>query len=94
MRDPVEVRVERVTHPAVLDDVPEPAQKEGPVEVTYETLGDLSAVLSERISELERDNTRLKGTLDVTKALEARNATRNLEPLIESGGKREGENGD
>nr|GEV39960.1 hypothetical protein [Tanacetum cinerariifolium] len=62
------VRVERVMHPAVLDDAPKPAQEEGAVEITYETLGDLgyrivatgqlSVVLSERISELERDNTR------------------------------------
>nr|GEV62497.1 hypothetical protein [Tanacetum cinerariifolium] len=36
----VEVRVDRVTHPVVANDVPEPAQ-EGAVEVTYETLGDL-----------------------------------------------------
>ncbi|GJU25951.1 putative reverse transcriptase domain-containing protein [Tanacetum coccineum] len=36
----VEVRVERVTHLAILEDIPEPAQ-EGAVEVRYETLGDL-----------------------------------------------------
>ncbi|GJY37255.1 hypothetical protein Tco_0422633 [Tanacetum coccineum] len=36
----VEVRVKMVTHPVMLDDIPEPAQ-EGEVEVTYETLGDL-----------------------------------------------------
>nr|GEU33341.1 hypothetical protein [Tanacetum cinerariifolium] len=40
-RGPVEVRVDRVTHPVIVDDIPEPAQEEGPVEVTYETLGDL-----------------------------------------------------
>ncbi|GJY09157.1 hypothetical protein Tco_0377342 [Tanacetum coccineum] len=40
MRGPVEVRVDKVTHPVVADDIPEPAQ-EGAVEVTYETLGDL-----------------------------------------------------
>ncbi|GJW03601.1 reverse transcriptase domain-containing protein [Tanacetum coccineum] len=40
MRGLVEVRVDRVTHPVVADDIPEPAQ-EGAVEVTYETLGDL-----------------------------------------------------
>ncbi|GJR03940.1 RNA-directed DNA polymerase [Tanacetum coccineum] len=39
VRGPVEVRVDRVTHPVVVD-IPEPAQ-EGAVEVTYETLGDL-----------------------------------------------------
>nr|GEU92732.1 hypothetical protein [Tanacetum cinerariifolium] len=40
MRGPVEVRVDRVTHPVVADDIPELAQ-EGAVEVMYETLGDL-----------------------------------------------------
>ncbi|GKF09467.1 hypothetical protein Tco_0043691 [Tanacetum coccineum] len=40
MRGPVEVRVERVTHPMMTEDIPKPAQ-EGAVEVTYETLGDL-----------------------------------------------------
>ncbi|GJS90007.1 hypothetical protein Tco_0772643 [Tanacetum coccineum] len=40
MRGLAEVRVDRVTHPVVADDIPEPA-KEGAVEVTYETLGDL-----------------------------------------------------
>nr|GFD38981.1 hypothetical protein [Tanacetum cinerariifolium] len=37
---PRETRVERVVHPAMPEDIPEPAQ-EGAVEVTYETLGDL-----------------------------------------------------
>ncbi|GKD89975.1 hypothetical protein Tco_1365482, partial [Tanacetum coccineum] len=36
----VEVRVERVTHPVMPKDTPEPTQ-EGAVKVTYETLGDL-----------------------------------------------------
>ncbi|GJV92833.1 reverse transcriptase domain-containing protein [Tanacetum coccineum] len=39
VRGPVEVRVERVTHPVMPEDIPEPAQ-EGAVEATYETLGD------------------------------------------------------
>ncbi|GJT74954.1 hypothetical protein Tco_1041679 [Tanacetum coccineum] len=71
VRGPVEVKVERVTHPAMPEDIPEPAQ-EGAVEVTYETLGDLvqrveSAItaLIERVVELERDNKRLKGTASV-----------------------------
>nr|GEW50469.1 hypothetical protein [Tanacetum cinerariifolium] len=38
--DPRETRVERVTHPAMPEDIPEPAQ-EGAAEVTYETLRDL-----------------------------------------------------
>nr|GEZ13159.1 hypothetical protein [Tanacetum cinerariifolium] len=37
---PRETRVERDTHPAMPEDIPEPAQ-EGAVEVTYKTLGDL-----------------------------------------------------
>ncbi|GKF58770.1 hypothetical protein Tco_0172307, partial [Tanacetum coccineum] len=97
----VEVRVEWVTYSTVLDDIPEPAQEEGAMKGTYETLGALvqrfhdhtveilvyrvqvikgiqrdqrhrivatgqqSDVLSERISELERDNMILRGTLDV-----------------------------
>ncbi|GKB64582.1 putative reverse transcriptase domain-containing protein [Tanacetum coccineum] len=39
-RGPVKVRVEKVTHHVMPDDIPKPAQ-EGSVEVTYETLGDL-----------------------------------------------------
>ncbi|GJW78695.1 putative reverse transcriptase domain-containing protein [Tanacetum coccineum] len=113
-RGPVEVRVERVTHPTVPDDIPEPAQEEGAVKVTYETLGDLGhkivatgqqrAILLERISELETmTNTRSGATMTrevvnelvdhrVAEALEARDATRNLEPLVESGGNGNGNN--
>ncbi|GKC57574.1 hypothetical protein Tco_1085172 [Tanacetum coccineum] len=40
-RGMVEVRVDRVTHHAVSDDILEPAQEEGAIEGTYETLGDL-----------------------------------------------------
>nr|GEZ68579.1 hypothetical protein [Tanacetum cinerariifolium] len=38
--DPRETRVERVTHPAMPEDIPKPTQ-EGAAEVTYEKLGDL-----------------------------------------------------
>nr|GFB12295.1 hypothetical protein [Tanacetum cinerariifolium] len=72
--DPRETRVERVVHPAMPEDILEPAQ-EGAAEVTYETLGDLvqriggveSAViaLTKRVAELERDNQRLSGTASV-----------------------------
>ncbi|GKG07379.1 hypothetical protein Tco_0330348, partial [Tanacetum coccineum] len=74
VRGPVKVRVEKVTHHVMPEDIPEPAQK-GAIEATYETLGDLvqrmigveSAVigLTERIAELERDNMRLRGTMSV-----------------------------
>nr|GEX29328.1 hypothetical protein [Tanacetum cinerariifolium] len=40
-RGPVEVRVDRVTHPVTSDDILEPAQEEGAAKFTYETLGDL-----------------------------------------------------
>ncbi|GJQ99702.1 hypothetical protein Tco_0522687 [Tanacetum coccineum] len=96
----VEVRVEKVTHLVMPDDILEPAH-EGAIEVTYETLGYLvqrfhdhteailvysiqviekvqreqghrivrveSAVtaLTEMITELERDNMRLRGTASV-----------------------------
>ncbi|GKF79440.1 hypothetical protein Tco_0235008, partial [Tanacetum coccineum] len=60
MRGLVEVRVERVTHPVMPKDTPEPAQ-EGAVEVTYETLRDLvqrfhdhtEAILVHRIQVIE-----------------------------------------
>ncbi|GJU37248.1 hypothetical protein Tco_1185602 [Tanacetum coccineum] len=59
-RGPFEVRVERVTHPVMPDDIPEHVQ-EGAVEVTYETLGDLvqrfhdhiEAILVHRIKVIE-----------------------------------------
>ncbi|GJY23644.1 putative reverse transcriptase domain-containing protein [Tanacetum coccineum] len=75
VRGSVEVRVDRVTHPVVADDILEPTQ-EGAVEVTYETLGDLiiakghkSADMLERIRELERDNMRLRDMMDVARGL-------------------------
>nr|GEV29836.1 putative reverse transcriptase domain-containing protein [Tanacetum cinerariifolium] len=40
-RGPVEVRVERVTLPMMLEDTPEPTQEERVVECTYESLGSL-----------------------------------------------------
>ncbi|GKB60466.1 hypothetical protein Tco_0916652 [Tanacetum coccineum] len=60
VRGPIEVRVERVTHPVMLEDIPEPAQ-EGAIEATYETLGDLvqmfhdhtQAILVYRIQAIE-----------------------------------------
>nr|GEW01305.1 hypothetical protein [Tanacetum cinerariifolium] len=66
---------DRVTHPVMLEDVPEAAQEERAAEGTYETLRSLgcriirveSAVtaLTKRIAELERDNRRLRGTASV-----------------------------
>ncbi|GJU48884.1 putative reverse transcriptase domain-containing protein [Tanacetum coccineum] len=96
VRGPVEVRVERVTHPVMPEDIPELAQ-EGAVEATYETLEKFSSdvmALTERIAELERDNRRLKDTADfLCVEMEAREAARTLEPLNENVDEQEGENG-
>ncbi|GJX85041.1 putative reverse transcriptase domain-containing protein, partial [Tanacetum coccineum] len=100
-RGPVEVRVDRVTHPVVANDIPKSAQ-EGAVDVTYETLGDLV----QRIAEVGEDNMSL-GTLKmpstrsgasmtreefeelvtrrVAEEMEAREAARTLEPVNENG---------
>ncbi|GJT22325.1 putative reverse transcriptase domain-containing protein [Tanacetum coccineum] len=78
VRGPVEVRVERVTHPVMPEDIPEPAQMSSRVH-RYSLLKEFressghsdywveSAViaLTERIAELERDNRRLRGTASV-----------------------------
>ncbi|GJU65576.1 hypothetical protein Tco_1247411 [Tanacetum coccineum] len=84
MRGPVEVRVDRVTHPVVADDIPEPAQ-EGAVEVTYETLGDLVQRFHDHTEEilvcrvqLERDNMRLRDMMDVASQRVARSQRREL----------------
>nr|GEU91148.1 putative reverse transcriptase domain-containing protein [Tanacetum cinerariifolium] len=63
--DPIETRVERVTHPAMSKDIPDPAQ-EGAAK-RHRTVGVESAVtaLTERVAELERDNQRLRGTASV-----------------------------
>nr|GEW11231.1 hypothetical protein [Tanacetum cinerariifolium] len=65
VRGLVEVRVERITHLAMPEDIPEPAQ-EGAVE-GHRIVGVESEVmvLNERVVELERDNKRLRGTTSV-----------------------------
>ncbi|GJR84316.1 reverse transcriptase domain-containing protein [Tanacetum coccineum] len=103
-RGTVVVRDDKVTHHVVSDDILEPAQEEGAIEVTYETLGDLrdqgqkivatgqqSAILSERVNELERDNTRLRGmTMPNTRS----GATMTREAVDNLIARRGGENGD
>nr|GFA79131.1 hypothetical protein [Tanacetum cinerariifolium] len=65
VRGPVKVRVERVTHLAMPDDIPEPDQ-EGAVQ-GHRIVGVKSTVaaLTERVAELKRDNRRLRGTASV-----------------------------
>ncbi|GJR38347.1 putative reverse transcriptase domain-containing protein [Tanacetum coccineum] len=95
VRGPVEVRVERVTHPVMPEDILEPAQ-EGVVEATYETLGDLvqrkmpntrsgASMTREEFEELVNRR--------VAKEMEARKAARTLKPLNENVDEQEGENG-
>nr|GEX08937.1 hypothetical protein [Tanacetum cinerariifolium] len=74
MRGPVEVKVERITHLVMPQDIPKPTQ-EGAVEVIegvqreqgHRTVGVESTVtaLTERVAELERDNKRLRGIASV-----------------------------
>ncbi|GJX26064.1 hypothetical protein Tco_0232360 [Tanacetum coccineum] len=72
MRGPVEVRVDRVTHPVVADDIHEPAQDGVVIESVQRDQGhrivatrQQSADMLERIGELERDNRRLRDMMDV-----------------------------
>ncbi|GJU58533.1 hypothetical protein Tco_1236299, partial [Tanacetum coccineum] len=83
-KGPVEVRVDRVTHPVVADDIPEPAQ-EGAAEVTYETVGVLVKRFHNHTEEilvhcvqLERDNMRLRDMMDVASQRVARSQRREL----------------
>nr|GEU56280.1 hypothetical protein [Tanacetum cinerariifolium] len=75
MRGPIKVRVDRVTHPVVANDILEPAQ-EGAIQVRYKTLRDLVQRLHDHIEEtpvhrvqaiqeLEQDNRRLRDMIDV-----------------------------
>ncbi|GKB17245.1 hypothetical protein Tco_0851168 [Tanacetum coccineum] len=71
MRGLVEVRVERVTHPVMPEDTPEPA-KEGAVEGVQREQGcrivgaeSAVTILTKRVAELERDNRRLRGIASV-----------------------------
>nr|GEZ18910.1 putative reverse transcriptase domain-containing protein [Tanacetum cinerariifolium] len=68
VRGTVEVRVDRVTHPVTVDDIPEPDQDEGAIEVTYETLGDLVQRFHDHTVEIlvhRRDTVRLRDMMDV-----------------------------
>ncbi|GKE37156.1 hypothetical protein Tco_1460561, partial [Tanacetum coccineum] len=95
VRGPVKVRVDRVTHPVVADDIPEPAQ-EGAVEVTYETLGDLVQRFHnhteeipvhrvQSIKNLELDNMRLRDMMDVASQRVARSQHKELRVQREMG---------
>nr|GEV28013.1 putative reverse transcriptase domain-containing protein [Tanacetum cinerariifolium] len=98
---PRETRVERVTHLAMPEDIPEPAQ-EGAVEVMYETLRDLVQRFHDRTQAIPVHLIHvIKGvqkeqghrTVGVESAMEAREAARNLETLNENEEEQEGENG-
>nr|GEW20821.1 hypothetical protein [Tanacetum cinerariifolium] len=83
--NPRETRVERVTHPAMPEDIPEPAQ-EGAAEVTkMPNTRSRSSMTHEEVKELVARR--------VAKEMEAREVARNLETLNENEEEQEGENG-
>ncbi|GJX52025.1 hypothetical protein Tco_0280394 [Tanacetum coccineum] len=94
-RGTIVVSDDRVTHLVVPDDIPKPAQEEGAVKVTYETLGDLVTIPTTRSgATMTREAVNELIACQVAEALEARDASRNLEPLVEGGGEQEDKNGD
>nr|GEW40290.1 putative reverse transcriptase domain-containing protein [Tanacetum cinerariifolium] len=100
----VKVRVDRVTHPMIADDIPEPAQ-EGVVEVTYETLGGMVQRFHDhtveiplhRVQAIETLRTRggVNEQIDrrIAEALRAYDAAKNLESLMRDRGEQEEVNG-
>nr|GEY80581.1 reverse transcriptase domain-containing protein [Tanacetum cinerariifolium] len=82
---PRETRVERVTHLAMLDDIPEPVQK-GAAKVTkIPNTQSRASMTYEEVEELV--------AYRVAKEMEARKAARKLETLNENEEEQEGENG-
>ncbi|GJR21592.1 hypothetical protein Tco_0970119 [Tanacetum coccineum] len=95
IRGPVKVRVDRVTHPVVADDFPEPAQ-EGAVEVTYETLGDLvqrTMPNTRSRASRTRDGVNEQSDRRMAETVRVRDDVRNLGPLIGNEGEQEEVNG-
>ncbi|GJX76189.1 putative reverse transcriptase domain-containing protein [Tanacetum coccineum] len=101
MRGPVGVRVDRVTHPVVADDIPEPTQ-EGAIKVTYKDV--LKSQGHRRVSDRTMPNTRFRASrtckgvnkqvdCKMVGALGARTTARNLEPPMRDKGGREEVNG-
>nr|GFB06389.1 hypothetical protein [Tanacetum cinerariifolium] len=83
--DPRETRVERVVHPAMLEDIPEPAL-EGATEVTkMPNTRSRVSMTHEEVKELIARR--------VAEEMEAREVARNLEALNENEEEQEGENG-
>nr|GEX50512.1 hypothetical protein [Tanacetum cinerariifolium]GEX50652.1 hypothetical protein [Tanacetum cinerariifolium] len=86
VRGLVEVRVDRVTHPVIANDIPEPTQEEGAIEVTYETLGDLvQRTMPNTRSGAKMTHEAVNEQIDrrLAGALGARDSAKNLEPLLE-----------
>ncbi|GKC50775.1 hypothetical protein Tco_1073520 [Tanacetum coccineum] len=87
VRDPVEVRVDRVTHPVITDDTHEPAQERAveaiesvPRDQGHRIVatGQQSVDMFERIEELERDNIRLRDMMEIASQRVARSQRREL----------------
>nr|GEV49338.1 putative reverse transcriptase domain-containing protein [Tanacetum cinerariifolium] len=100
MKGLVEVRVARVMHHMMPKDTHEPAQEERATECTYETLRSLvqrfhvhtEAIPIHLIASMIHEEVEELVTRRVAKAMEAREAAMNLEPLNENGDEQEGEN--
>ncbi|GJU27092.1 hypothetical protein Tco_1165713, partial [Tanacetum coccineum] len=82
-RGPVEVRVDRITHLVIADDILEPAQEEGAVKVMYETLGDLDNAYTPDmgINGFVKEGINKQIDRRLVGALGARNTTETLNPL-------------
>nr|GEX37311.1 reverse transcriptase domain-containing protein [Tanacetum cinerariifolium] len=100
---PRETIVERVTHPAMPEDIPEPTQ-EGAVERLLRASRGSKDIGLLELSRQKMPNTRSRASMTpeeveelvahrVAEEMEAREAARNLETLNENGDEHEGENG-
>ncbi|GKC20621.1 putative reverse transcriptase domain-containing protein [Tanacetum coccineum] len=87
MRGPVEVRVDIVTHPVVVDDIPEPAQEGGSCREGLGTLdrsnGTAKTMPNTRSgASRTREGVNEQSDRRMAKALRVRDAVRNLGPLM------------
>ncbi|GKC79742.1 hypothetical protein Tco_1130516 [Tanacetum coccineum] len=85
IRGSVEVRVERITHPVMPEDTPEPAQEERAMEYTHGTLGSLvQRKMPNTRSGASRTREAVNEQSDrrMAEALRVHDAVRNLRPLM------------
>nr|GEW01224.1 hypothetical protein [Tanacetum cinerariifolium] len=96
VRSPVDVRVDRVTHPVIADDSLSLLRRELELERDNRRLRDMMDVESQRVTQFRR---RTRGGVNeqidrrMAEALRAHDAVGNLKPLIGDGGEEEEVNG-